>query len=110
MPFAESWLILAVTMFASGMVFTMCSAQAGRWALLPPWGLMVMTGNPSPGGAVPWPLLPSPLGATGRWVPPGAPVNGQHTAVHFRDHQHARRAVATCAVCWARRPRRPGGR
>ncbi|WP_235884121.1 ABC-2 transporter permease [Saccharopolyspora elongata] len=79
----EAWLILALTMFSSGMVFTMFNALLGRWAMVPAWGLMVLLGNPSSGGAVSWPLLPSPLGLIGVWLPPGASVNAMHTAVYF---------------------------
>ncbi|MFF9607463.1 ABC transporter permease [Streptomyces sp. NPDC014684] len=117
LPFAESWLILALTMFASGMVFTMFNTLVGRWAMLPTWGLMVLLGNPSSGGAVSWPLLPSPLGTVGRWLPPGASVNAQHTAVYFRGHQHAFPflvlagwAVVSGAVFLIWRHRHPGGR
>ncbi|MFF8596256.1 ABC transporter permease [Streptomyces sp. NPDC015220] len=117
LPFVESWMILALTMFASGMVFSMFNTLFGRWAMLPTWGLMVLLGNPSSGGAVSWPLLPSPLGVIGRWLPPGASVNAQHTAVYFAGHQHAFPflvlagwAVLSCAVFWAWRHRHPGGR
>ncbi|MFF9770065.1 ABC transporter permease [Streptomyces sp. NPDC014636] len=117
LPFAESWFILALTMFTSGMVFTMFNTLVGRWAMLPTWGLMVLLGNPSSGGAVSWPLLPSPLGTIGRWLPPGASVNAQHTAVYFRGHQHAFPflvlagwAVVSCAVFLIWRERHPGGR
>ncbi|MGW4440189.1 ABC transporter permease [Streptomyces sp. NPDC004596] len=117
LPFVESWLILALTMFASGMVFTMFNTLVGRWAMLPTWGLMVLLGNPSSGGAVSWPLLPSPLGTVGRWLPPGASVNAQHTAVYFRGHQHAYPflvlagwAVVSVAVFLIWRHRHPGGR
>ncbi|MFD7435643.1 ABC transporter permease [Streptomyces sp. NPDC059861] len=89
LPFGESWMILALTMLTSGMVFTMFNTLMGRWAMLPTWGLMVLLGNPSSGGAVSWALLPSLLGVVGRWLPPGASVNAQHTAVYFPDHQHA---------------------
>ncbi|MBN3932040.1 ABC transporter permease [Streptomyces verrucosisporus] len=116
-PFVHSWTILALTMFTSGMVFTMFQALIGRWAMLPTWGLMVLIGNPSSGGAVSWPLLPSPLGTIGRWLPPGASVNAQHTAVYFPGHPHAQPylvlaawAVASCAVFWILRHRHPGGR
>ncbi|MEU6811767.1 ABC transporter permease [Streptomyces sp. NPDC046831] len=111
LPFVESWLILALTMFASGMVFSMFNTMFGRWAMLPTWGLMVLLGNPSSGGAVSWPLLPSPLGVVGRWLPPGASVNAQHTAVYFPHNQHAFPflvlagwAVVSCAVflIWGR--------
>ncbi|MFG2635622.1 ABC transporter permease [Streptomyces sp. NPDC048362] len=117
LPFVESWLILALTMFTSGMVFTMFNTLFGRWAMLPTWGLMVLLGNPSSGGAVSWPLLPSPLGMVGRWLPPGASVNAQHTAVYFRGHQHAFPflvlagwLVVSCAVFRLWRHRHPGGR
>ncbi|WP_028815529.1 membrane protein [Streptomyces flavidovirens] len=117
LPFAESWLILALTMFTSGMVFTMFNTLIGRWAMLPTWGLMVLLGNPSSGGAVSWPLLPSVLGHIGQWLPPGASVNAQHTAVYFPDHQHlfpflvlAAWALVSCTVFWVYRHRHPGGR
>jgi hypothetical protein len=117
LPFVESWLILALTMFTSGMVFSMFNVLTGRWAMLPSWGLLVVLGNPSSGGAVSWPLLPSLLGDVGRWLPPGASVNAQHTAVYFRGHQHffpfgvlAAWAAVSATVFWVWRHRHPGGR
>ncbi|WP_256106465.1 ABC transporter permease [Streptomyces sp. ODS05-4] len=117
LPFAESWIILALTMFTSGMVFSMFNTLIGRWAMLPTWGLMVLLGNPSSGGAVSWPLLPSVLGHIGQWLPPGASVNAQHTAVYFGGHQHlfpfavlAGWALLSSAVFWFWRHRHPGGR
>ncbi|MBY8877427.1 ABC transporter permease [Actinacidiphila acidipaludis] len=117
LPFAESWAILLFTMFTSGMVFTMFNTLVGRWAMLPTWGLMVLLGNPSSGGAVSWPLLPSLLGFIGRWLPPGASVNAQHTAVYFGGHQHAfpflvltAWAAGSTAVFLGWRHRHPGGR
>ncbi|BDM73734.1 hypothetical protein HEK616_72210 [Streptomyces nigrescens] len=117
LPFLESWLILALTMFTSGMVFTMFNTLIGRWAMIPTWGLMVLLGNPSSGGAVSWPLLPSVLGHIGRWLPPGASVNAQHTAVYFGGHQHAFPflvlagwSVLSCTVFRVWRHRHPGGR
>ncbi|RDI52680.1 ABC transporter permease [Nocardia mexicana] len=117
LPFVESWFILALTMFTSGMIFTMFNTLFGRWAMIPTWGLMVLLGNPSSGGAVSWPLLPSVLGSIGRWLPPGASVNAQHTAVYFAGHQHlfpflvlAGWAILSCTVFWVWRDRHPGGR
>ncbi|MEV0026042.1 ABC transporter permease [Streptomyces atroolivaceus] len=117
LPFVESWLILAFTMFASGMVFTMFNTIMGRWAMIPTWGLMVLLGNPSSGGAVSWPLLPSALGQIGRWLPPGASVNAQHTAVYYQGHQYAfpflvlaAWSLVSCTVFWVWRHRHPGGR
>lgn len=88
LPFVHSWLILSLTMFTSAMVFQMFNTLVGRWAMIPTWLVMVLIGNPSSGGAVSWPLLPSVLGAVGRWLPPGASVNAQHTAVYFPDNEH----------------------
>ncbi|WP_017556397.1 ABC-2 transporter permease [Nocardiopsis baichengensis] len=117
LPFPESWAVLSLTMFASGMVFTMFNTLIGRWAMLPTWGVMVLLGNPSSGGAVSWPLLPHPLGELGRWLPPGASISAQHTAIYFPGHQHALPflvlgawALAGCAVFWTWRHRHPGGR
>ncbi|WP_019547963.1 hypothetical protein [Streptomyces sulphureus] len=117
LPFVTSWGIIALTLFASGMVFTMFNALFGRWAMIPTWGLMVLLGNPSSGGAVSWPLLPSVLGEIGKWLPPGASVNAQHTAVYFPEHQLlqpylvlAGWAVLSCGAFWIWRHRHPGGR
>jgi hypothetical protein len=117
LPFAHSWLILSLTMFTSGMVFTMFQTLFGRWAVLPTWGLMVLLGNPSSGGAVSWPLLPSPFGTVGRWLPPGASVNAQHTAVYFPGNLHpqpyaclAAWALLSCTVFVLYRHRHPSGR
>ncbi|MGW1818338.1 ABC transporter permease [Streptomyces sp. NPDC002125] len=117
LPFVQSWLILAFTMFTSGMVFTMFNTLMGRWAMIPTWGVMVLLGNPSSGGAVSWPLLPSLLGHIGRWLPPGASVNAQHTAVYYQGHQYvfpylvlAAWALVSCTVFWVWRHRHPGGR
>ncbi|WP_327267639.1 ABC transporter permease [Streptomyces sp. NBC_01218] len=117
LPFVQSWLILAFTMFTSGMVFTMFNTLMGRWAMLPTWGVMVLLGNPSSGGAVSWPLLPSLLGHIGRWLPPGASVNAQHTAVYYQGHQFAfpylvlaAWSLVSCGVFWTWRHRHPGGR
>ncbi|MFG2925163.1 ABC transporter permease [Streptomyces sp. NPDC048305] len=117
LPFVQSWMILAFTMFTSGMVFTMFNTLMGRWAMIPTWGVMVLLGNPSSGGAVSWPLLPSVLGHIGRWLPPGASVNAQHTAVYYQGHQYvfpylvlAAWALVSCTVFWVWRHRHPGGR
>jgi hypothetical protein len=117
LPFVESWLILALTMFTCGMVFTMFNTFFHRWAMIPTWGLLVLLGNPASGGAVAPPLLPTVIGRIGQWLPPGASVNAQHTAVYFRGDQHAFPflvlagwAVLSCGLFWFWRHRHPGGR
>ena len=99
LPLAESWLILSLTMFTCGAVFHMFNSLIGRWALAPTWVLLVMLGNASSGGAVAWPLLPSVFAAVGQWLPPGAAVNAQHTAIYFSRNQHAFPFVVL--VVWA---------
>ncbi|MEU6844169.1 ABC transporter permease [Streptomyces sp. NPDC046716] len=117
LPFVESWLILSLTMFTCGMVFTMFNTFFHRWAMIPTWGLLVLVGNPASGGAVAPPLLPTALGRLGQWLPPGASVNAQHTAVYFQGHQHAFPflvlagwAVLSSGLFWFWRHRHPGGR
>ncbi|QKW08001.1 ABC transporter permease [Streptomyces sp. NA04227] len=115
LPEGESWVILALTMFTSGMVSTMFTTLFGRWAMLPTWGLLIILGNPSSGGAVSWPLLPTALRVIGRWLPPGASVSAQHTAVYFPHNQHAAPflvlaawALVGTSVFWFWRHRHPG--
>lgn len=117
LPFVESWLILALTMFSCGMVFTMFNTFFHRWAMIPTWGLLVLVGNPASGGAVAPPLLPTVVGRLGQWLPPGASVNAQHTAVYFQGHQHAFPflvlagwAVVSSGLFWFWRHKHPGGR
>jgi hypothetical protein len=112
LPLAESWLILSLTMFATGAIFHMFQSLIGRWAMAPTWALVLVLGNPSSGGTVSWPLLPSLFATIGRWLPPGASVNAQHTAVYFGQDQHVTPflvllawAGASCAVFLYRRRR-----
>ncbi|MEU9397919.1 ABC transporter permease [Streptomyces sp. NPDC048324] len=112
LPVVESWAILAFTMFTCGLVFTAFHVLVGRWAILPTWLLLVMVGNPASGGAVSSPLLPEPTRSLGRWLPPGASVSAQHTAIYFNGHQYVTpfltlavwcAAAASTAWVWRRR-------
>lgn len=64
-----------------------------------------------------WPLLPSLLGRIGRWLPPGASVNTQHTVGYHQGHDFlfpdlvlVAWALVSCTVFWVWRERPPGGR
>ncbi|MER5407502.1 ABC transporter permease [Streptomyces sp. NPDC002769] len=89
LPFVAVWLTLALTMYAASTVFLMFMVLIGRWALIPTWCLTVLIGNPSSGGAVSWPLLPTFLGLVGRWLPTGAAIGAIHTEVYFPGYLHA---------------------
>ncbi|MFF4623427.1 ABC transporter permease [Nonomuraea jabiensis] len=101
LPVVESWAILAFTMFTCGLVFTAFHVLVGRWAILPTWLLLVMVGNPSSGGAVSTSLLPEPTRTLGRWLPPGASVSAQHTAIYFNGHQHITPFLTLAVWCTA---------
>jgi len=60
----------------------------GRWAILPTWGVFILLGNTSSGGAVAAPLLPAFFALVGRVLPTGATVTVLHEAGYFRGHQH----------------------
>lgn len=89
LPFAESWAVLALTMATCGLIFTAFHAALGRWAILPIWLLLVLLGDPNSGGAAATALLPEPMRTLGRWLPPGASISAQRTAIYFYSHQDA---------------------
>ncbi|WP_405827391.1 ABC transporter permease [Streptomyces sp. NBC_01176] len=115
LPFVAVWLTLALTMYAASTLFLMFMVLIGRWALIPTWCLTVLIGNPSSGGAVSWPLLPTFLGLVGRWLPTGAAIGAIHTEVYFPGYLHAFpflvltgwAFVSTMVFCLLRH-RRPG--
>jgi hypothetical protein len=87
--FAELWLALSAEVATSALFASAMLVLIGRWAILPTWGLFVLLGNTSSGGAVAPPLLPPFYAFIGRFLPPGATVNIIHTAIYYSDAQHA---------------------
>lgn len=104
LPFLQSWMILSLTMFTTGMVFTMFNALMGRWAMIPTWGLMVLLGNPSSGGAVSWPLLPSVLGFIGRWLPRAPRSTPSTPPSTTRGTSGSSRTWCSPGGCWSPAP------
>jgi hypothetical protein len=88
-PFAEVELILSAQTATAALFNSAMLVLVGRWAIVPTWALFIALGNPSSGGAVAPPLLPTLLAVIGRWLPNGATVSALNTAVHFPSHQHA---------------------
>jgi hypothetical protein len=86
----RNWLaVIAVLAVAGGLVLaSVADPLIHRWAIVPTWGLFVILGNTSSGGAVAQPLLPPFYAFIGRFLPPGATVTIVRTAVYFRRDQH----------------------
>ena len=90
LPVLPVWLILAVTMFIAGSVYSFWRVTiGGKWALLPTWITFVIIANPSSGGAVAPELLPAFYEFMGRWLPTGATVRAMRDVTYFPDAVHA---------------------
>jgi hypothetical protein len=87
-PFFEIWLLLSVQCAIAALFNSAMLVLVHRWAILPTWGLFIVLGNTSSGGAVAAPLLPAPYAFLSRFLPTGATVSAVHTAVYFRNDQH----------------------
>lgn len=87
-PFPELWAALAAQIAVAALFCRTMIRLFGRWAIVPTWGLLVLIGNASAGGANAPPLLPSFYEFVGRFLPNGATVEIIRNAVYFPRHQH----------------------
>jgi hypothetical protein len=87
-PFPELWLATGTEVAVAALFASTMLVLVHRWAIVPTWGLFVILGNTSSGGAVAQPLLPPFYAFIGRFLPPGATVTIVRTAVYFRRDQH----------------------
>jgi hypothetical protein len=85
----ETWAILSAEVGIAALVNSTMLTLVGRFAILPTWGLFVLLGNTSSGGAVAPPLLPPLYAALSRWLSPGATVEALRTSAYLPSHQHA---------------------
>jgi hypothetical protein len=99
LPIAASWGILALQMITVAAFVSTMAVLIGRWALVPTFLLFMVVGNPSSGGAVAPPLLPSLFGTVSQWLPSGVTVTALRDAIYFPTHQQAR-PIAVLVV-WA---------
>jgi hypothetical protein len=99
LPVLESWGILALQLITVAAFASAMAVLIGRWAILPTFLLFMVVGNPSSGGAVAPPLLPSLFGTISPWMPSGATVTALRAAIYFPSYQHVH-PVAVLAV-WA---------
>jgi hypothetical protein len=58
-----------------------------RWAIIPTWGVFILLGNTSSGGAVSASLLPQPFAFLNHALPSGATVSAIHSATYFPSDQ-----------------------
>jgi hypothetical protein len=99
LPILESWGILALQVITVSAFVSTMAVLIGRWAILPTFLLFMVVGNPSSGGAVAPPLLPSLFGIVSQWLPSGVTVTALRDAIYFPTYQHVR-PVAVLVV-WA---------
>lgn len=102
--FVEIWGLLSAQCAIAALFNSTMLVLIGKWAILPTWGLFIVLGNASSGGAVASALLPTPYAWLSRLLPTGATVSGLHTAVYFPHHQHLEPFVVLgvwLAVCAA---------
>ena len=99
LPILESWGILALQVITVAAFVSTMAVLIGRWAILPTFLLFMVVGNPSSGGAVAPPLLPSLFGIVSQWLPSGVTVTALRDAIYFPSYQHVR-PIAVLVV-WA---------
>jgi hypothetical protein len=99
LPILESWGILALQLITVAAFASAMAVLIGRWAIVPTFLLFMVVGNPSSGGAVAPPLLPTLFGIVSQWLPSGATVTALRDAIYFQSYQHVR-PIAVLAA-WA---------
>jgi len=82
-PFVEMWLFLALLTFAVSAVANALIHFFGMTGTAAVIILVTILGNPSAGGSVAWPLLPSFFGTIGPLTPNGAATEGLRNIVYF---------------------------
>jgi hypothetical protein len=87
-PFWEFALVIALQTATTASFNSLMVVLVGRWAIIPTWGVFILLGNTSSGGAVAAPLLPAFFALAGRVLPTGATVAALHQSAYFRGHQH----------------------
>ncbi|WJY37428.1 DUF3533 domain-containing protein [Streptomyces sp. P9-2B-2] len=84
--FLGLWGLGALTVFAVGATTLACQALLGILGIGLAILLIVILGNPSAGGAYPYPLLPPFWRAIGPALPPGAGTWTARSLAYFRGH------------------------
>lgn len=85
--FPELWLALALQIAIAALFNSTMLVLIHRWAIIPTWGVFILLGNTSSGGAVSASLLPQPFALLNHALPSGATVTAIHTATYFPHNQ-----------------------
>lgn len=86
-PFAELWLLISLQIAVAALFNSTMLVLIHRWAIIPTWGVFILLGNTSSGGAVSASLLPQPFAVLNHALPSGAAVSAIHTATYFPHDQ-----------------------
>lgn len=86
-PFLELWLLLSLHIAVTALFASTMLVLIGRWAIVAIWGVFIILGNTSSGGAVSPALLPQPFAFLHDALPTGATVSAIHTAAYFPHYQ-----------------------
>ncbi|WP_030897974.1 membrane protein [Streptomyces sp. NRRL F-5126] len=81
--FAQLWAVGALTVFAAAAVTVALQVLLGVLGIGVAILLFVVIGNPSAGGAYPYPLLPPFWRTVGPYIPTGAATNAVRNIVYF---------------------------
>lgn len=87
--FPEVWLLISMQIAIAALFNSTMLVLIHRWAIIPTWGVFILLGNTSSGGAVSASLLPQPFAFLNHALPSGAAVTAIHTATYFPHDQRA---------------------
>ncbi|WP_242657836.1 DUF3533 domain-containing protein [Mycobacterium kubicae] len=86
-PFPELWLLTSLQIAVAAAFNSTMLVLIHRWAIIPTWGVFILLGNTSSGGAVSPSLLPQPFAFLNHALPSGATVSAIHAASYFPHQQ-----------------------
>jgi hypothetical protein len=87
--FFELWLLVSLQVAIAALFNSTMLVLIHRWAIIPTWGVFILLGNTSSGGAVSASLLPQPFALLNHALPSGAAVSAIHSATYFPHDQRA---------------------
>jgi hypothetical protein len=88
-PFGQLWLLISLQITIAALFNSTMLVLIQRWAIIPTWGVFILLGNTSSGGAVSASLLPQPFAFLNHALPSGATVSAIHSAAYFPHNQRA---------------------